>query len=70
MELNKKYLVKPTLSMNNYNLSEIKNNILNGSIIYIDDNVSLTDYKILIRQINYQDLKIVNLSTLITEERD
>ena len=56
--------------MNNYNLSEIKNNILNGSIIYIDDNVSLTDYKILIRQINYQDLKIVNLSTLITEERD
>ena len=66
---NKKYLVKPTLSMNNYNLSEIKNNIFNGSIIYIDDNVSLTDYKILIRQINYQDLKIANLSTLITEER-
>lgn len=67
---NKKYLVKPTLILNNYNLSEIKSNISNGSIIYIDDNVSLTDFKVLIRQINYQDLKIVNLSTLITEERD
>ena len=67
---NKKYLVKPTLILNNYNLSEIKSNISNGSIIYIDDNVFLTDFKVLIRQINYQDLKIVNLSTLITEERD
>ena len=67
---NKKYLVKPSLIMNNYNLSEIKNKIKKGDIIYVGDNVSLTDYKLLIHQIIYQDLNIVYLSTLINEERD
>ena len=56
--------------MNNYNLSEIKNKIKKGDIIYVGDNVSLTDYKLLIHQIIYQDLNIVYLSTLINEERD
>lgn len=65
----KKYLVTKTKELNNYNLSNIKSNIESGNIIYINDNVTLTDYKILIRQIYYQDLDIVTLSDLITEER-
>ena len=65
-----KYLVEATVSLNNYNLGNIKDNIQSGYIIYINDNVSLSDYKILVRQIYYQDLDIVSLSKLITEERD
>ena len=67
---NKKYLVESSLTLNSYNLSSIKNNIKSGYIIFINNNVSLVDYKILIRQIYYQDLNIVYLSELITEERD
>lgn len=65
-----KYLVEATVSLNNYNLGNIKENIQSGYIIYINDNVSVSDYKILVRQIYYQDLDIVSLSNLITEERD
>ena len=66
----KKYLVESTKELNNYNLANIKESIGSGNIIYIKNNVSLTDYKILIRQIYYQDLDIISLSKLITEERD
>ena len=65
-----KYLVESTVTLNNYNLSKIKDSIKSGYIIYINDNVGISDYKILIRQIYYQDLDIVSLSKLITEERD
>jgi len=67
---NKKYLVEPSLVLSNFNLVNIKNNIKSGSIIMIDDNVNLVDYKILVRQIYYQDLDIVTLSNLISEERE
>ena len=67
---NKKYLVEATVTLNNYNLGTIKDSIESGYIIYINDNVSLADYKILVRQIYYQDLDIISLSKLITEERD
>lgn len=66
----KKYLVESSLTLNNYNLASVKNNIKSGYIISINDNVDITDYKILIRQIYYQDLDIIGLSELITEERD
>lgn len=65
-----KYLVTPTKTLSNSNLSSIKSNIESGNIIYIIDNVSVTDYKILLRQIYYQDIDIIYLSELITEERD
>ncbi len=65
-----KYLVEPSLSLTNVNLSFIKNKIKSGYIIYIDDTVNISDYKILLKQIYYQDLDIVSLSTLINEERD
>ena len=67
---NKKYLVEPSLILNNYNLSNIKDSIKSGYIIYINDNVNLSDFKILMRQILYKDLNIVSLSKLISEERD
>jgi len=65
-----KYLIEATVRLNNYNLADVKDSVKSGYIIYINDNVSLTDYKILVRQIYYQDLDIVSLSKLITEERD
>lgn len=65
-----KYLVETEKVLNNYNLSEIKKTIESGDIFYINDNVSLIDFKILLKQIYYQDLEIIKLSTLITEERD
>lgn len=67
---NNKYLVEPTHKLYNYNLANIKSNIKSGNIIYINDDINLTDYKILIRQIYYQDLDIIPLSKLITEQRD
>lgn len=67
---NKKYLVESTIKLNNYNISEIKSYVDNGSIIYVNDDVSLADYKVLLSQINYNDLQMVWLSTLINEERD
>ncbi len=66
---NKKYLVESSLTLNNYNLASIKNNIQSGYIIYINDNVTITDFKLLLKQIYYQDLKISYLSELISEER-
>ena len=65
----KKYLVESSIDMNNYNLSTIKNNIESGNIIFINDNVNLVDFKILVRQIYYQDLNIMYLSELISEDR-
>ena len=65
-----KYLVESTVTLTNYNLGNIKSDIKSGYIIFINDDVSVTDYKILIRQIYYQDLDIISLSKLITEERD
>ena len=67
---NNKYLVEATVSLNNYNLGNIKDSIKSGYIIYISDTATVTDYKILVRQIYYQDLNIISLSKLITEERD
>ncbi len=63
----KKYLVINNKELNNYNLSEVKNNIVSGDIILIKDNVNITNYKILIKQIYYQNLKILSLSDLISE---
>lgn len=63
-----KYLVESSLTLNNYNLASIKENIKSGYIIYINDNVNLTDFKLLVKQINYQGLIIMYLSDLISED--
>lgn len=67
---NKKYLVESSVVLNNYNLSSVKNNINSGYIIYVSDDVNITDYKILLRQVYYQDLDIIYLSELISEKRN
>ena len=66
---NNKYLVEASIILNKHNLSDIKNKVRSGYIIYVNDDVKLVDFKILVRQIYYQDLNVVYLSDLIGEER-
>ncbi len=67
---NKKYLVKPSLELNSYNIASVKGKIESGDIIQIKKGTSLKDIKILLQQINYKGLKIINLSNLILEENN
>ncbi len=64
---NDKYIFEESITLNNYNLSSVKKNIKSGYIIYVNDNVSLSDFKLLIKQIYYQNLNIIYLSDLIKE---
>lgn len=63
----KNYLVNPSLRLNNSNLLEIKKNLKNGSIIIIGDTATLSDVKLLLKEIKYKDLELVYLSELISE---
>ena len=63
----KNYLVSPSLRLSNSNLLDIKKNLKNGSIIVIGDTASLSDVKILLKEIKYKDLELVYLSELISE---
>lgn len=63
----KSYLVKYSKVLSDYNIVDIKNDIKSGDIIYVSDDVNISHYKILLRQINYQDLNILYLSDLISE---
>lgn len=62
-----KYLFKPSLTINHSNISTEKNKITSGEIILIKDSITLTELNIILNQIKYQDLKIVPLSELISE---
>lgn len=62
-----KYLFKPSLIINHSNISTEKNKISSGEIILIKDSITLTELNIILNQIKYQDLKIVPLSELISE---
>jgi len=63
----KNYLVSPNLKLNKNNLLEIKNNLKNGSIIIISESASLSDVKLLLKEIKYKDLELVYLSEIISE---
>ena len=65
---NNKYLVEPSVILNNYNISNIISEIKSGYIIYINDDVSLENFKMLLKQINYKNINVVYLSKLISEE--
>jgi len=67
---NKNYLVEPTLTLNNNNLREVKKGIDKGVIIYVKSNTPLSDFKLLLKEIAYKDLKIVYLSKLIAEDNE
>ncbi len=64
---NKKYLIKPSLELNQYNIASIKNKIDSGSIIYIKESAKLEDVQILLKQVSYKGLAIEPLSDLILE---
>lgn len=66
----KNYLVEPELKLNTTNLLDIKKNIDNGSIIYINSDAKLEDVIYLIKEVKYKGLEIVKLSELISEEQD
>ena len=61
------YIVKPTINLNNSNFNEIINNLELGSIVLIDDNFSLDNFKLFLKKVNSMDLKIVYLSEIIQE---
>ena len=64
----KKYLVEPTLTLNSTNYIDVKNNLDSGSIILIDNSASLSDVKLLLKEIKYKNYDIVYLSEMISEE--
>lgn len=65
-----KYLIEPSIKIAKNNIGESIKLINSGDIIYVDNNVSLNEYKLILKQIYYKNLKIVNLTTLISEERE
>lgn len=67
---NNKYLVEPSIIINTYNYYEYKDKVKSGYIIYIKDEVSLSNIKLLIKELNYKGIKVIYLSKLISEERD
>ncbi len=50
------------------NIMNTLNNINSGDIIFINSNVSLDNIKLILNEINKQDLKILYVKELITEE--
>lgn len=61
------YIVNPNMKINNNNYVNIINNIDNGSIIMIDDNFKVDNFKVLVSKLMSYDLKIVYLSEIIKE---
>ena len=66
----KKYLIKPNLELNTYNIASIKNKVESGSIIMIKKGVKVEDVKLLIQQAKYKGLSIIYLSELILENNN
>lgn len=65
---NKHYLVEPTLSLGSNNYIDVKNNLDSGSIILVLDSASLSDVKLLLKEIKYKNYDVVYLSEIISEE--
>lgn len=63
----KNYLINPNLKLNQTNYLDIKKNIKNGSIIVIEEKATLSDVKLLLKEIKFKDLELVYLSEIISE---
>ncbi|MBE6155480.1 MAG: hypothetical protein E7164_01840 [Firmicutes bacterium] len=63
-----KYLVAATYEVDNVSIIGLE--IESGDIILISDNLSLANYKVLLKKIYYRDLDVVFLSRLISEKRN
>lgn len=64
---NDKYLFKSSLQLTHSNISSNKNKINSGEIILIENSVTLLELQLILEQIDYQSLKVVYLSELISE---
>lgn len=65
---NKNYLIDPILKLNQTNVIEVKSKIGNGSIVFIGKNATLSDVKLILKEVQYKDLEVVFLSKMISEE--
>lgn len=65
---NRKYLIKPTYIIDNSSIVGLEIN--SGDIIYISDDLSLSNFKVLLKKIYYRNLDIILLSKLISEKRN
>lgn len=63
----KYFLIEPNLNMFHSNVANIKSKLKGGDILYVHDNVSLSELKVIISEINYKGLKITNIKELIKE---
>lgn len=61
------YIVKPSIILSNSLILKQKQEISNGSIILITKNITTENIDIILNQIKFLDLNIVQLSKLITE---
>lgn len=61
------YLVKPNIILKNNDFNNILNTIANGSIILIDDNLTLNNFKLFLNYLESKDLKSVQLVEIIKE---
>lgn len=64
---NEYYIIKPSIVYSNSNYVNKLNDINSGSIILLNDNLSINNYKLLIEYLKNKDLEIVYLSELIKE---
>lgn len=64
---NKYFKVAPTIEFYKSNLAKDKNKIDGGSIIFIHDNLSLSECKLILNEIYSANLSIIYLSELISE---
>lgn len=65
---NKKYyIVKPNVYLRNSNIVSGINMIDKGSIVLVDDNLSLDNFKLFLKSVKSKDLKIIYLSEIIKE---
>ena len=64
---NKYYIVKPSVIIKNNNFNNNLNDINNGSIILIDNNLTLNNYRLLLSYIKNKNFNIIYLSEIIKE---
>ncbi len=63
----KYYIVKPSIELKNNNFNNSLKEIEKGSIIFIDNNLSLDNFKTFLKKLNSMDMNIVYLSEIIKE---
>lgn len=61
------YIISPTIDVYHTNLANIIKDIKGGEIIYIHDNLELSEVKLLMDKIKYKNLKVMKLSKFISE---